>query len=406
MRFLVPVLLTAACLAPCVAQAQTQAPGGDAPVVGMALPLTGEYGPVGRQLAQAGRMAAAEKHVELVVEDTAGTPQGAARAVAALAARPRVVAVVGPIGRRESRTAASVAARASLPLFVLSSAEEVNTSSGWVFRVRPSPAEQAARLADVARGRLGSKRAAILFPKTAYGRSAAVAFAKAFASAGGSIAAVANYPEDMTDFRDVLEVIVGQKVYLGHRARVGKWRADAHGFARIARKPRVDFDTLFIPDFAGRVARILGFLPGAGIQNGEATKGVAVQLLGLAGWQGKAMELAGETAAGAAYLDLFVGEAMGGRQESFSRAFEEKFGRRPVDAEAQAFDAVWLLSTIAGKLKSVDAGARATVVRSVPRKKPFSGICGPMAFGTHGEPILHPHLYEFDADGLVSPSSR
>jgi ABC-type branched-subunit amino acid transport system substrate-binding protein len=294
-------------------------------------------------------------------------------------------------------------------LFTLSTAEDTNRGGGWVFRVRSSAAEQAAAMASVARGDLKLKTAAIVYPKTAYGREAARAFARRFSAEGGTITIVANYPEDTTDFRDVLDVIVARKVYLGKKGTVDKWRTDAHGFARIGNKPTVDFQGLFIPDFHNRVARLLPFLPLAGIQNGEGGEGVGVQLLGLSGWQGTTMEFSGGSAAGALYLDTFAGEAAGGRAEEFSRTFESATGRRPVDVEAETFDIVWLLGTLSSS--AVDAaggevaeGGRAALVRRLPRKSKWVGVAGPLMFGRSGEPLRAPRIYRFDAGGFVAPA--
>lgn len=380
----------------------------DAPrvAIGFAVPLSGEYAPVGKQLVQAAQLAGRETRIRIIVADTEGDPAKAVAAVATLANDPDVIAIVGPVGQRESRAAASAAQRFGVPLFSLSTSETINQVGGWVFRVRSSPAEQARAMATVARTSLESKSAAIAFPKTEYGEEAALAFADEYIRRGGKVAAVANYPEDMTDYADMLEVLVGTKVYLGKSGTVDRWKTDASGFARTRRKAVVDFDVLFIPDFHTRVARMLPFLPVAGIQNGDGGEGVAVQLLGLAGWQGKSMELAGGVAAGALYLDTFAGESAGGRPEEFSRTFEQAMNRPPVDAEAETFDIVWLLASLAPKAAASAkdlAEMRANIIRSLPRRQMWQGVAGPLRFGPTGEPLREFGLYRFDGDGLVVP---
>ena len=375
--------------------------------IGVAVPTSGEYAPLGKQLVQAAQLAARETNARVIVADTGGEPQKAIEAIATLAADPAVIAIVGPIGQRESRAAASAAQRFGVPLFTLATTETVNQTGGWVFRVRTSPAEQARAMATVAREQLGLKTTAILYPKNSYGSEAALAFAHEFLRRGGKVAAVANYPEDTTDFADVLDVIGGKKVYLGKKGTVDRWKTDASGFAQIRRRPEIDFEALFIPDFHGRVARVLAFLPLAGIQNGNGGEGVAVQLLGLAGWQGKSIELAGGAAAGSLYLDTFAGESAGGRAEEFSRTFEQHTARRPVDIEAETFDIVWLLASLApGALataKDADV-ARASLVRALPRDDAWTGVAGALRFDRDGAPRRDPRVYRFDADGLVAPA--
>ncbi len=370
--------------------------------VGIAVPTTGEYAPLGKQIVESARLAAQDTGARIVVHDTGGEPAGAVKAVTELARDPSVVAVVGPLGIRESQAAAATAQRFGIPLFALTAAESVNRAGGWVFRVRTSPAEQATAMADIAIDHLDVKTAAVAYPQITYGTDAAIAFTERFTSRGGRVTAVANYPEDTTNFEGVLDVVVGKKVYLGKKGTVGKWKTDASGFARLGSKPKVDFEVLFVPDFHYRVARLLPFLPVVGIQNGDGGEGVAVQLLGLSGWQGKTMELGGGAAAGALYVDTFAGDAAGGRQEEFSRTFEAATGRRPVDIEAETFDIVWLVSQL-GASSIGREKPRAALVRSLPTTKPWTGVAGPLRFGPSGEPIRVLGLYRFDTDGSVVP---
>ncbi|MFW6057807.1 MAG: ABC transporter substrate-binding protein, partial [Persicimonas sp.] len=354
-----------------------------------------------------------ESGARIVSRDTEGTPQGAAKAVRELAADDSVVAILGPIGRRESRPAAQIAQRAGVPMMTLASSDSVNRVGGWVFRLRQTPAEQAEALAEAVREHLSDKkRAAVLFPESNYGREAALAFARRFRDLDGRITAVASYEEDTTDFRKALDVLVGKRVLVDPRARIGTKRADRDGYYTIRSQPTVDFDLLFVPDFHVRVARLLRFFPDAGIQTGAGGEGTAVQMLGLSGWQGSSMKLTGAHAAGALYSDIFVGEGDGGRAEDFARVFEGETGRRPVDLDAQVFDAAWLMGQILQKIvekqRSSDQRGSAEELRSffiqkLPSKPNFTGVSGRFGFGPRGEPLRPLRLYEFDIDGEVSP---
>lgn len=390
-------------------------PESDAPAwaIGLAVPLSGEYAPLGKQVRQAARLAARDAGVRLVAQDTKGTPVGAIEAVRALAEDDQVLCVLGPIGQHESRAAAQIAQRAGMPLLTLASVDAVNQVGNWVYRLRQSPAEQAAALAEAVRERLGDqKTAGIFFPESTYGRQAALAFAERFVALGGSVNAVASYPEDTSDFRKPLGALLGTRVWLGKRARAGKRRADADGYLRLRAKPAVDFDLLFIPDYHQRVARMLPFMPAAGIQTGEGGEGTAVQMLGLRGWQGSSMKLTGAHAAGAIYADVFAGPAEGGRAEDFARMFEGKTGRRPVDLDAQVFDATWMLGKLierrAATLAEVSskispAKRRLDLANHLPRAEHFKGVSGELGFGPDGQPRRPIRLYQFDVEGTVTP---
>lgn len=402
MRRALPVVV-AALLAVSATHGAAQQPSPAVVAIGFAVPTSGEYGPIGKQLVEAAQLAARETGVRIIVADTRGEPAEAVKAVQTLAAEKSVVAIVGPLGQRESQAAAAAAQRERIPMFTLTTGGSVNRGGESVFRVRASVDEQARAMAKISRGTLHHKRAAILYPQSGYGEEAALAFADEFLRAGGAVTSVANYREDTTDFTNVISVLTGERVYLGKGGTVDRWKTDASGFARLRNKAVIDFDVLFIPDHASRVARLLPFLPVAGIQNGEGGDGAAVQLLGLAAWQGKAMELAGGAAAGALYLDTFAGESAGGRQEEFGRAFSEATGRTPVDVEAETFDIVWLLGTLAVRASQTEDPRRA-LVRALPRRDAWTGVAGELRFDGQGAPVRTFGVYRFDADGLVAPA--
>lgn len=379
--------------------------------LGVVVPLSGPFAPVGRQVAEAARLAATEQGVELILHDSEGLPERAIEAVKALSGDPRVVAIVGPVGQRESQAAAGMAGRVGMPMFTLSSVETVNLGATTVFRARQSPAEQARGLARAARELYDLERAAVFFPANDYGRGAAIAFVETFQEKGGKVVAAHDYAPDTTNFTHPLSVLVGEKAHLGHGRgsaplKAGKRQADRDGNVPARNQPVIDFDALFIPDFHGNVARLLPFLPGAGIQTGESPEGVALQLLGLAGWQGDRMAMTGAHAAGAIYVDVFVGRDEGGAPESFALRFEDALGRPPVDLEAETYDLVVMLSQL---IKRVDASSvtglerRIALVEQARQMKDFKGVCGGLAFGSQGEPLRPTRLFRFDVGGAVVP---
>jgi ABC-type branched-subunit amino acid transport system substrate-binding protein len=382
------------------------------PVIGVAVPLSGDYAPLGEQVLEAVELAASEAGVRVVSADTEGKPVGAMKAVQSLAARDDVVAVIGPLGQRESQAAAGAAQRADIPLFTFSNSEGVNRAGPWVFRVRSSPAETAASLARVARERLELRTVGIVFPENVYGRSAAVAFARAFEQAGGRVTAVGSYPEDVTDFRKPLGTLVGTRVHIGQRARYDGKRADSQGYARVRSSPQIDFEAMFIPDYHGRVARLLPFLSVANIQTGEGGDGEPVQLLGMPGWQGESMRMTGAHAAGAIYPDVFAGPAEGGKAGAFARMFEEKTGRQPVNLDAEAFDVAWMVASVGKDVwrttaesdsERRPASRRQLLRQKLLRRQPVAGAAGSLEFGPAGEPRRALELFEFDVDGEVAP---
>ncbi len=404
MRKLLPILLFAALW---TFAAPSQAQEAAVPQkIGVALPLSGEYKALGANVQSAIEMAARRAGVSVVVEDTKGEPAGAVEAVTKLAARGDVFAIVGPLGQSESRAAAGMAQRLRMPLFALSFAEEIDSIGPWVYRIRVSPAEQAELLARRAH-EMKLKSVAILYPQTTYGERSALAFATAFTKLGGTVASVANYPSDTSNFSDVLDVIVGKKVYLEDAPRkIGKYRRSGAGFVSVRSKPKIDFDALYIPDVHTRVSRLTTFLKFAGLGFGQENVERAVQLLGSAAWQGHSMKLSGGAATGALYLDTFAGESAGGSAEAFSREFEESTGRRPTDLEAETFDFVVALGEVSQAMlqaKVPDAAQREQALRRLPWKTVWSGAAGEFKFAKGGRPVREYRWYKFDVDGEVVP---
>lgn len=373
-------------------------------VLGVALPTSGEYAPVGNQLVEAATLAARDVGIKIVVADTAGTPEGAALAVRSLEER-GVTAIVGPVGRRESSSAAAVAQRLSVPLFALGGDRKIEAAKGWVFRARWSPAEQARAAAEMAFKRHDARKAAVLFPENEFGREAASQFVQRFTELGGVVASAGSYDEDTTNFEWPLRELVGETTRVGRGERIGKRKGNRFGFISASRKGKVEFDTLFIPDFHGRVGRLLPFLPTVGIQNGDAGEGRAVTLIGVAGWRGKSMELSKGVASGSYILDTYGGESVGGRSEEFARTFEAATKRRPTSVEAETFDLVWMLGSIMNDIAaSKKPSRRANLVRALPRERVWKGVAGGLRFDPNGGPVREPLELRFDVDGQVVPT--
>jgi ABC-type branched-subunit amino acid transport system substrate-binding protein len=360
------------------------------PLVGFLAPLTGPYRALGRQMVDAAQMAATEQNAILLVEDTLGEPEGALKAVDRLLERKAQIAV-GPVGVRESVTAAGWTSRNALPLISLCSDPSL-VSGPLVSRWRLSPFEQAQQLASL----VGGQRAAILSPENEYGRGATEGFIGAWKSAGREVACTAFYSDEKPDFRRALDELTGTRKFIGVGKSIADKKADKFGYVTTGQPRRVDFDVLFIPDFHTRVSRILGYLSTVGIQDGDGGAGLAVQLLGLGGWRGKAMELTGAKASGALILDTFGGVDDGGRAEEFDRAFEAATSRRVTSFEAEVFDAVYLAAAAVRKRpEAVHLALRSMI--------PWTGVAGQVGKAADGSMKRVGRLYRFDIDGHVVP---
>ena len=385
------------------------------PKIALLLPLQGDLEGVSAQIIATAELAAQGASLRLEVISSGEDEAQAAEALALAYHDEEVIAVIGPLGLTSSRRVAATLASHPIATFTLQSDESLDGISPYLFRARPSPEAYARAIAEEARRRRGIERVAILIPDHDYGRRSAVAFAEAFVDLGGELSAVVPYQSKTKDLREPLKALSGQSAYVGRaRRRVGKRRADSHGFVSVGRKKTIDFEALFLPEYHPTVAKLLPLLPVAGMQSGAGEgSGVAVTLLGMPSWQGASMGVTEAHAAGALYYDPFGGEQSGGAAEAFTLQFESETGRTPVDLEAEVFDLVHLIGAL------IHRGARASsasgtalnlqrrrdlIATSLPSPAlPWRGVCGDWAYGEQGALRRELRLFEFDTDGEVMP---
>jgi branched-chain amino acid transport system substrate-binding protein len=157
----------------------------DPEVIGAILPLSGR----GREAGEAalhGLLLAAERASRaasgsrsgaprVVYRDDGGDPAKAVQALDDLVTNHRAIAVVGPLSAAPARAVAARSKSSSVPLVVLVADRSLNEQAANVFRILPSPAEEAQLL--VARALAdGAKRFAIMHSQTPYGEALREAF--------------------------------------------------------------------------------------------------------------------------------------------------------------------------------------------------------------------------------------
>ena len=138
-------------------------------VVGLLLPLSGEHAILGHSMLDAARMAL-EKHsegqIEILPQDTEGTPDGARQAArGALDAGARLL--VGPVFRGNAAAVVPLARRAEVAIITFSNDRTLSAPGVFVFGLGPE--QKIARLADLAREK-GIDAVGLLAPESAYSR--------------------------------------------------------------------------------------------------------------------------------------------------------------------------------------------------------------------------------------------
>ena len=323
-------------------------------VIGCALPLTGPDAAIGVRALQ-GALVAVDAFgdagpglpLALAVRDTGGTPEGATRAVTALAGEEGAVAIVGPLTSRESPGAASTAQRLRVPIVTLTQREGITAPGDFVFRALLTPHDQAQAVARHAAEGRHDARFAIVYPDDNFGRDLARAFTEAAAASGGRVVRASAYrgPADLPDAVD----------------RV----LDRRPGAQPGPPP---FEAIFVPDNAAMGRLIATRLEVAGLKH--------VRLLGIALWNGPdAMQ--GRSLEGAIFTAPYFSGSPRATTRRFAASYRKTFGGEPEAFAAQAHDATALLVDI---LRTEPGAGRERVRWKLQNAVGFEGAAGPLSF--------------------------
>jgi branched-chain amino acid transport system substrate-binding protein len=248
--------------------------------------------------------------VELVVEDTRATQAGAVAAFARLAARPDLVAFVGPDRSAWVHALSGHVVRAGLPMMV-GGTDPALTRLGnpWLFRCRPNDAYSARAIAEYGVRTLAARRWAIVHADDAFGIAGRDTLTQELGRLGVEPVLARGLPPDIRDAQDATPVV------------------------QAARDARADVIASYLLPHQ--------FVP------------LAVQLRqggGGAAWIGSpgitaavVRERVGPALEGAYGVTDFAPEA-GPAAAAFARRYEAAYGRSADPFSAWAFDAVTLLA--------------------------------------------------------------
>jgi len=348
---------------------------GDARVVGCLVSLTGKTRAVGEAALRGALLGAnaqsgiGAERVQLAVRDTGGDPVRAAQAARELAGE-GVIAIVGPVDRREAAAAARAAESLSVPLVALDVSE--GTAQAGVFHALPTPAARAAALASHAAARR-VQRVAVVAPDNPYGRKQTAAFVAAARAAGLQVVAEERYDPQATSFGPVV--------------------------SRLRARP---FDGLFVPDRASVLELLAPALARAGIWSrpaggpgGKKVRGI-VLMSTAEGLSARLVRAAGRYVQGAVLAPGFYGDAEDERVAPFVTAFRDAYAEEPGLFEAFGHDAVRAVrAAVAG-----GARTRADVRARLQRGAIHPGVTGHVTFGADGHRIDPPLLYQVEGERI------
>ena len=389
-------------------------PPADITVIAVLLPLSGAHAAIGLELREAIEAAPADGARRIYL-DTRGELDGAAAAVDAAAAQ-GAVAILGPVGIKESRAAAVRAAALGVPIALLAPGDGAAADAG-VFRLVGSPESEARAAATVAAA-LGAPTVGVFAPRDDVGIAAEEAFATAATAAGLAVTARGLYDPTASDVQADVKDFLGLDPRTNARLAAHLRRHGRRGWQSFS--PDVPFALLYIPDRYDRAALIASYLPYLGVEvrsaefldpeylrrkHGGRIPQV-VQLLGSSAWHHPSLVTrGGDAVEGAYFLEPCPG-LLGGGAASAERLFERvtaRTGREPSSAAQEAYDA-WLL---VGRARTRAAATstsspRDAFIAALRTSRLDDGACATATIGPDGQIIREPALLGVDAGDITA----
>jgi len=388
-------------------------------VVGAILPMSGRYKPIGDAVLRGISLALKGSDIEVVVKDSQGEPNLAAKAVEELAFDEGAIAILGPIWE-DTRRGALVAEELGVPILTFSRTDGITDIGPHVFRNMLTNSAQAKALADYAMKTLGFKSFALMYPNIPYGVDLANKFWDEVTARGGAIRGAETYAFDQTTFTAEVKKLVGRYYledrldYMEKSREIAVSKLDpfrkrkALEKVRSLLKPVIDFDAIFIPDAWERVGLVAPALavedivtnacdPGD-IERIRKTTGrhdlKTVTLLGSDQWgsrkgQSGAPELierGGKFVSCSVYVDGFYSESARSTTAQFVEAYRDAYKdqiRPPGLLEATGYDSGRIFRKILQDARgSLDREGFRTRLAAI---KDFPGATGMTSFNDHRE---------------------
>jgi len=406
--------------------------------VGVLLPMTGRYQPIGEAVLRGIQLGLEGSDIELVVKDTQGDVNKTGQAMEQLAFDDGAIAVLGPLLGDDSKRAALVAEELQLPLLTMTRQEGVTDLGPYVFRNMLTNAAQADAIADYAINVKGYKKFALLYPNIPYGVELADAFWDQVLERGGVVRGAERYSHDQTTFTTEAKKLVG-RYYLEDRGDYVEGVRDVQGenldaFRRRKAmekvksgvEPIIDFEAIFMPDDWRRVSLVAPALAVEDIVTNACeprdlerirkTTGKkelkTVTLFGANQWSSpkgrsglpELIERGGKFVTCSVYVDGFFVDSQRPATRTFVRKYREAYkqetGKDPGLLEAIGYDSGRMLRQLVEK-KEGGPRTRAQMRDALSGLKDFDGATGRTSFNEKREAVKQLFLLSIDNKGVT-----
>ena len=347
--------------------------------IGAILPLSGKNARVGQRALKGiqlalGIFSKGDSDYKLAVIDDESNPVLARRAADRLVAEDHVIGLVGGLQSKTASALASKSQELGVPIITLSQKAGLTQIGDYVFRNAVTGEMQVRQLVESAMQNHNIQNFAVLFPNDAYGTEYANLFWDEVLARGGQIRAAQAYDPKETDFRNVVQRLVGTyyiedraseyQAKLKEREKKGQKKSVRDDSPEEILPPIADFEAIFIPDSAKALGQIVPML---------AYNDVAdILFLGTNLWNTTdTIDRLGKTVPKILFVDSPSMEKVA-RSSPFIKEFQTVFGSRPEAFEAQAYEAALALR------RTIESGetTRESLREALAKSKYLEGVTG------------------------------
>jgi len=340
--------------------------------IGVLIPLTGELASFGEAVFNAVQLVSDldySEGVEFVVHDIGDTEAQLLEAFQRLVLDEGVSVLMGPVTNRATEYIFERAQIMRVPTISLAPRENLEFYGNYNFRSTLTLYDQVRAVASFLRRDMRVRRVGILFPDSGFGWDAVKLAEEEFKRAGLDVTEIAIYDEGATDFKHPLQKMA--------RLDFPRLRSDELCSAEEPKAecvnslddlpPLLNFEALFVPDFADTVGLLMPTLPFLRIYG--------LQVVGLASLHDRALiERGQQHADGLIFPESFLPDSQDAKTRFFVNAYQDKNGAVPSRLAAEAFDLALLLTDL--MVASGSPADRDLISQEIRRLRGFDGVTG------------------------------
>jgi branched-chain amino acid transport system substrate-binding protein len=357
--------------------------------IGVVLPLTGKSAAVGQKVLRGLQLGLGTHQgfskFRLAIVDSEGRSDLARLGVEKLVKEDNVIAIVGGVLSKTVGTELAIASEYNIPFIYLSQKQGLNEIHPSAVRNALTAEMQVRHLVRTAMTEMDMTEFAILYPNDPYGVEYANIFWDEVLAQGGQIVAAQTYDPKETDFRPVVQRLVGTYFI---EARKDEYNQKLRAFkqnlkTKNAREnvntddllsPIQNFDAIFIPDQARVISQINAFLNYSRVKD---TKILSTNILNTPGSAKRLSQLNYPIY----FADSFISEGPSQSASDFVREYVSYFNEYPAQFEIAAYDSGLILRQLV--LQGVNS--REDLGRQLLKLKKFDGSFGPLSTTSNKE---------------------